>query len=91
MATAWDAPAMIARFYQVIDALAANISPSSITWISIGNEVDVYLASTNQSTWSGIGGNKIPFLNIFLMHDFTQALCDYWNAFTQAATDTGLP
>jgi hypothetical protein len=26
-----------------------------------------------------------------LMHDFTQALCDYWNAFTQAATDTGLP
>jgi hypothetical protein len=194
--TAWDAPTMIARFHQVIDALAANVSPSSITWISIGNEVDVYLASTNQwilyktfyddavayihvklpgvkvgvtftfdgasgtgganftalntssdaivltyyplganfhprggmsavtdlpamvtmagsrplvlqefgypadaqylgsseteqgdfianglATWSGIGGNKIPFLNIFLMHDFTQALCDYYGQY----------
>ena len=26
--------------------------------------------------WQGIGGTKMPFLNFFLMHDFSQGMCD---------------
>jgi hypothetical protein len=43
-ATAFDAPAMRARFRALIDSLAPQIR-SSVTYLSIGNEVDVYLAA----------------------------------------------
>jgi hypothetical protein len=26
-------------------------------------------------------GDRIPFLNVFLMHDFTQTLCDYFTQY----------
>ena len=45
--TAFDAPAMRARFHALIDALAAAL-PEKVTYLAIGNEVDGYLQATNQ-------------------------------------------
>lgn len=47
--SAFDAATMRARFHALIDAVAAAL-PARITYLSIGNEVDGYLQSTNQ--WS---------------------------------------
>jgi hypothetical protein len=47
--TAFDAPAMRARFHTLIDRIAGAM-PVPITYLSIGNEVDGYLQATNQWT-----------------------------------------
>jgi hypothetical protein len=44
--TPFDAPRMKARFHTLIDSLAIGVLPST-TYLSIGNEVDTYLATTN--------------------------------------------
>ncbi|HMI57869.1 MAG TPA: hypothetical protein VK511_07470, partial [Gemmatimonadaceae bacterium] len=47
--TAFDAPVMRTRFHALIDALATAL-PGTVTYLSIGNEVDGYLQATNQWT-----------------------------------------
>jgi hypothetical protein len=47
--SAFDTPVMRARFHVLLDAVAAAL-PGKVTYLSIGNEVDGYLQSTNQWT-----------------------------------------
>lgn len=44
--TPFDSPRMKARFHTLIDSLAKSVLPKT-TYLSIGNEVDTYLATTN--------------------------------------------
>lgn len=45
--TAWDAPAMRSRVKALLDQLASGLR-GRVTYLSIGNEVDVYLAATGE-------------------------------------------
>ncbi len=51
-ATPFDSPRMKARFHTLIDSLAIGVLPAT-TYLSIGNEVDTWLATTNG--WAAYG------------------------------------
>ena len=55
--------------------------PADAQYLGSSESEQADFIANGLATWSGIGGNKIPFLNVFLMHDFTPALCDYYGQY----------
>ena len=79
--TSWNNPAMEARFHALIDALKPMLT-SQVRYISIGNEVDVYLAA-NPAEWTAYQSfyenalsyihQQLPALQVGVTSTFTGA------------------
>lgn len=50
--------------------------PADATVLGSSEDEQAAFVSNAFAAWQGIGGAKMPFLNFFLMHDFSQGMCD---------------
>ena len=49
--------------------------PADSTYLGSSEDEQAAFFSNGLAEWAGLGGEKIPFLNVFLMHDFSAQMC----------------
>ncbi len=50
--------------------------PADSTLLGSSEDEQAAFVSNAFARWQGIGGTKMPFVNFFLMHDFSPSMCD---------------
>lgn len=50
--------------------------PADATVLGSSEQQQADFITSGLVEWAALGGDKIPFLNVFLMHDFSSGMCD---------------